>query len=115
MFRSFILAAALLTATATAAPLTRSGVLTASDGVRYQIVRYGDLNLASLDGNQMLYRRIVKSAELVCARNTPVRPTFQADVIACRDAAVERAVQSIGHARLTSVHLAAAAQRRGRG
>lgn len=115
MFRSFILAAALLTATATAAPLTRSGVLTAPDGVRYQVVRYGDLNLASLNGNQALYRRIVNSAQRVCEQRTPMRPTFKADVAKCRDAAVTRAVDSINLETLKAVHHAAQTQRHGRG
>ncbi len=123
MIRSLTLATLLAAAslapialpTATAAPLTRSGVLTTQDGVRYQVVRYGDLNLAHADGNQALYRRIVKSAERVCERHTPMRPTFRADVAACRAAAVSRAVQEIGQSKLTSIHLAATSARRGRG
>jgi len=119
MFRTLIIASTLLiaslTTVGTAAPLTRSAVYTTDTGVRYQMVRFSDLNLSSAEGNQRLYRRLLAAAESVCEQHAPMRPTFRADVAQCRKAAVSRAVMAIGRASLTAVHVTESARRRARG
>lgn len=119
MFRIFTVAATLLIASLSpvgaAAPLTRSAVYMTDEGTRYQMVRFSDLNLASDEGNQRLYRRLARAADAVCEQNSPMRPTFKSDVARCRKAALARAVMAIGRASLTALHVSESTRRRAGG
>ena len=97
--------AALLSARpAHAEPLRLGAIMTNPDGVRFQVMRFGDLNPASASGSERLYRRINRSAELVCQSTPVTRPVFRAAVERCRRDAVARAVAEIGSDALTAHH-----------
>jgi UrcA family protein len=73
---------------------------------RSTIVKYDDLNLANPQGAAALYRRIVAAAHQVCdAFDDQQRfPGLQADVKACLQQAISRAVTEIGSPELVSVY-----------
>ncbi len=81
--------------TAVAAPQTETHEVT---------VNYADLNLESAAGIESLYARIRSAAKQVCG--TAERHDFgaQADVRACREAAVANAVAKIDNAALAARH-----------
>jgi len=68
------------------------------------VVHYGDLNLATPGGAQMLYHRIVKAAAKVC----PTASTRDLDAFArarnCQANAVSRAVRQVNSPQLASLH-----------
>jgi UrcA family protein len=67
-------------------------------------VRYDDLNLSSEQGNQVLYRRIVKAAEEVCpgthARDLDTRAAAER----CQAAAIAKAVGEVNSPQLAMLH-----------
>jgi UrcA family protein len=69
-----------------------------------QIVRYGDLNLDSEQGAEVLYTRIRGAARNVCSsldgRNLTEKKRWQG----CFDKAVARAVVQVNKARVTALH-----------
>lgn len=85
-------------------PLRLSAVMTNPDGVRFQVLRFSDLNPASPAGTEALYRRIKRSAELVCQVSPVTRPVFRADIERCRRSAVARAIAEIGSDALNARH-----------
>ena len=95
--------------------LRLSAVMTGPDGLRYQVLRYSDLNLATQAGSEALYQRITRSAGLVCQATPVTRPVFRADVERCRQNAVALAVAAIGADGLNAVHATHAARRAQRG
>jgi UrcA family protein len=108
--------AALLTGKSThAEPLRLSAIMTNPDGVRFQVLRFGDLNPASASGNERLYRRIQRSADLVCQSTRVTRPVFRAAIERCRRDAIARAVAEIGSEALTAHHRAHLQRRAARG
>ncbi len=100
---------------ARAEPLRLSAIMTNPDGVRFQVMRFGDLNLASAAGSERLYQRINRSAELVCQSTPVTRPVFRAAIETCRRNAVARAVAAIGSEALTAHHRAHQLRRSPRG
>jgi UrcA family protein len=116
MFRSFkitsltlcLLAASVLVNSplAHAGQSKQSSVVTAADGMRFQVVQFGDLDLSAQAGNRALYARIRTAAKRVCAETAS--PLWAHQIVAgrCQRAAVANAVAAIGNGRLTAVHLA---------
>jgi len=78
---------------------------TASASVR---VAYGDLNLASEQGNQALYARIVAAARAVCAANeVDIRNLHAyAAAQACERQAIATAVQQVHSPKLAALYSA---------
>ncbi len=82
------------------------------DSALQAVVRYGDLDLATEAGTARLYQRISAAAERVCP-SADARDLKRAQVArSCQAEAIERAVASVGNARLAS--LQANRGRRGR-
>ena len=73
-----------------------------------QVVRYQPDTLASDAGARVLYRRIVKAAEIVCPASSADRFFLSNGVRACREEAVARAVHQIDSPRLAALHAASA-------
>lgn len=108
--------AALLTGQPAQAESLRLGaIMTNPDGVRFQVLRFDDLNPGSASGSQRLYRRIQRSADLVCQSTRVTRPVFRAAIERCRRDAVARAVAEIGSVALTAHHRAHLLRRTARG
>lgn len=76
-----------------------------ADGNRFQVVRYGDLDLASESGNQALYRRLRGAAARVCSVPAHLTRLGRSDENRCRHAALSRAVRAVGRNSLTAVYL----------
>jgi UrcA family protein len=76
---------------------------TSTDAVPTVVVRYGDLDLSSTEGARVLYQRISVAARQVC----PVE--FSRAVLqvgknrACREAAIERAVNAVNNPQLVAM------------
>lgn len=87
-------------------PLRLGAIMTDPSGVRFQVLRYGVLNLATQAGSEALYRRINRSAGIVCKATPITRPVFRADTERCRQNAISLAVAAIGSERLIAVHAA---------
>jgi UrcA family protein len=93
------LAGCVFVATADAA-----GVVTANSGVPSVVVRYNDLNLASDQGAQALYRRLSGAARRVCpVENARDLGEFSRSR-GCQTEAIARAVQEINNPRLAALH-----------
>jgi UrcA family protein len=72
-----------------------------------QVVKYADLNLNSLEGASILYRRIEQAAERVCGGPLDMRELSAAvRLSSCKVHSIERAVDAVNSTVLTSVHLA---------
>jgi UrcA family protein len=70
-------------------------------------VKYGDLDLTSPQGVQVLHRRLTAAAERVCPRTDGrISAPDKAAARECRKQAVERAVQEIGSPELAALHAA---------
>lgn len=98
-----------------AEPLRLSAVMTGPGGLRYQVLRYGDLNLATRAGSEALYGRIKRSAALVCQATPVTRPVFRADIARCEQHAISLAVAAIGAEGVMAVHASHSARREQRG
>jgi UrcA family protein len=77
----------------------------APDGLRSQVVRFGDLNLATSAGTRTLYRRIRQSAQQVCDARLGPYPAPGAAIVQCERTAIARAVADVGSARLHALHV----------
>jgi|JI7StandDraft_1071085.scaffolds.fasta_scaffold292537_2 UrcA family protein len=95
--------------------LRLSAILSTPEGLRYQVLRYGDIDLATQAGSEALYRRINRSATTVCQTTPVTRPVFRADIERCRQNAISIAVAAIGTERLVAIHAAHSARRMRRG
>lgn len=70
-----------------------------------QVVKYADLNLNSLAGVSMLYRRIRQAAVRVCGDPADARELSKwARLRTCNEQAVARAVDAVNSSALTSFH-----------
>ncbi|HET7756141.1 MAG TPA: UrcA family protein [Steroidobacteraceae bacterium] len=90
-------------ATARAAPVSADPFVTVS---------YHDLNIATDQGSQVLYARIVSAARQVCAADDVRDLRAVAAAADCRARAVAQAVRAVNSPALAAVH-AAALQRHG--
>jgi len=102
LHRSLALAGAL------AAALCAPGAFAAAqtDNVPTLTVRYSDLNLASSEGVDALYRRIANAASKVCP-DTGIRDlTSLAAARQCQVEAIARAVQQVNNPKLAVVYAA---------
>jgi UrcA family protein len=73
--------------------------------LRQQTVRFGDLNLQSVEGVVTLYRRITSAAEEVCAPSSrPGSRIVSSDYRDCVARAVAEAVAKIGRPELSTLY-----------
>jgi len=79
----------------------------AAEPVRSVSVAYGDLNLASEQGNNTLYDRIVAAAREVCGAGSVDIRDLQvlADKRACETHAIAHAVEQVPSAKPADIHL----------
>ena len=104
------LAAALFTfavAVANAGPACDAHKSAAMSDVPAVAVSYGDLNLATAEGNRTLLRRIVSAAAKVCPASSAPGP-LASRVQDCRDEAISRAVSDTKSSQLAELHAARA-------
>jgi UrcA family protein len=74
--------------------------ITLTENGRAAVIRYSDLNPATVSGAAELYKLIRASAAMVCG-NADIRDlTQQAAIKACRAGAIARAVQQVGSDKL---------------
>jgi UrcA family protein len=73
---------------------------------RTSVVQYGDLNLASPQGVQRLYQRIVASANEVCDSGDHRSLQAFAHDRKCKERSVARAVAAVGRPELTALYVA---------
>jgi UrcA family protein len=76
---------------------------TPADEVPKVVVSYSDLDLSTTEGARVLYHRISVAAGEVCPFQDAVEPSRLAKNHACREAAIERAVNSVNSAQLAAV------------
>jgi UrcA family protein len=76
---------------------------TPADEVPKVVVSYSDLDLSTPEGARVLYQRISVAARQVCPFQDAVEPSRMAKYHACREAAIERAVNSVNNAQLAAV------------
>ena len=75
-----------------------------SDTVPSVAVRYGDLNIASPAGAQLLLKRLAAAANTACGGAPDIRELVQwASFEACRSSAVARAVVAVDSPMLTAM------------
>lgn len=67
------------------------------------VVSYRDLDLSSTKGVKTLYSRIVFAAHQVCPSESGVQLSQVAAARACREAAIERAVEQVHNAQLAAL------------
>ena len=81
--------------------LTTAHAATNADGVREEVVKFGDLNLSNPEGVKALYRRVHAAAERVCeTAGSPVLYERRA-ARACVQGAMDRAIERINAPALT--------------
>jgi UrcA family protein len=93
-----------------AAALVFSGFAQADDVKKIE-VPYSDLDLSRTDHANMLYSRIQKAADSVCATHIIPRPERMLFEERCKAAAVGDAVHHVDNANLTAVYLHRAGKR----
>jgi UrcA family protein len=76
---------------------------TPADEVPKVVVSYGDLDLSTTEGARTLYKRISFAAQQVCPYQDDKALSRVAINHACREAAIERAVNSVNSAKLAAV------------
>jgi len=77
------------------------------DDIPRQVVKFADLNLDSTAGASTLFRRIESAAERVCGDPRGTRELFTENRLkTCKGQAIERAVDTVNSALLTSLYLA---------
>ena len=70
-----------------------------------EVVKYSDLNLTTPAGAKALYSRLRAAASRVCGElDGGMRIVDRRDLIACRAAALESAVQDVNMPQLTALH-----------
>ena len=67
------------------------------------VVRYGDLDLSTTDGANVLYQRISVAARQVCPFEDSRALVADGKNRACREAAIERAVNAVNNPQLAAV------------
>lgn len=68
-----------------------------------RLVTFGDLNLSSDEGADVLIRRIEQASEAVCGDRAGPRPLSEhASVNACETETTEIAIHDVGHPRVTA-------------
>jgi UrcA family protein len=90
--------------------LAQPAYATTGDEVRTKIVRYGDLNLASTQGQQVLEQRIRRAAKQVCDMGGIVSIVQHRKIRLCAEAAHNKA-WTIAQQRIGNYRLAVRAQR----
>jgi UrcA family protein len=100
----FLTPAALSLAAAAALSCAAPALAQTSDSVRSVAVKYGDLNIGSPAGAQVLLKRIGAAANTACGGAPDIRelsrwPSFEA----CRRSAVDRAVVAVDSPMLTAM------------
>lgn len=93
-----------LLAAAVAGLVLATGGAAAEGEVRSVAVRYGDLDLSREAGVRVLYGRLQAAAESVCGRDELRDLRRHQSWLECRDAALARAVDALGNARLAALH-----------
>ena len=68
------------------------------------VVKYSVQSLATDDGVNELYHRIVRAAKQVCPDASILDLRVQQQVKVCRDQAVARAIRNIDNSRLAALH-----------
>jgi UrcA family protein len=76
---------------------------TPADEVPQVVVSYSDLDLSTTEGAQTLYKRISFAAQQVCPYQDEKALARVAISHACREAAIDRAVNSVHNAQLAAV------------
>jgi UrcA family protein len=84
--------------------LGTASAATVDNDVPSLVVRYNSETLATEDGVQLLYRRIIGAANRVCPDESIRDLGAAARVRQCRAQAVARAVQHIGNSRLAALY-----------
>lgn len=91
----------------TAAALVCGNAALAGDqDPRQRIVKYGDLELDSTAGIQVLYRRLSNAAKEVCAPSVSVPLTLRSKARECANQALADAVARMNHPNLNAYHAA---------
>ncbi len=81
-----------------------AGAATAGDDVPSVVVKYSDLNLATQDGVNHLYRRLMAAARQVCP-DAPIRDLgAMSRAEQCRNEAVARAIRQIDNPQLAALY-----------
>jgi UrcA family protein len=89
---------------AVAAPTAESYVTATAAGVPAVPVKYGDLDLSTEHGAQVLFARIQLAADEVCPQAADSRSLSRVEARnVCVREAIERAVQQVGSPRLAAV------------
>jgi UrcA family protein len=76
---------------------------TSEDAVPRIVVRYGDLDLSTTDGARVLYQRISVAAHQVCPFEHSRAVSQIGKNRACREAAIERAVNAVNSPQLVAM------------
>jgi UrcA family protein len=76
---------------------------TSTDAVPTVVVRYGDLDLSSTEGARVLYQRISVAARQVCPFEYSKSVSQVGKNRACREAAIERAVNAVNNPQLVAM------------
>jgi UrcA family protein len=76
---------------------------TSTDEVPSVVVRYGDLDLSTTEGARVLYQRISVAARQVCPAPVTRVLALAFKDRACREAAIERAVNTVNNPRLAAM------------
>ena len=88
------------------AAIARAADAAPSQKPRIDQVQYGDLNLADLQGTEVLYRRIVLAAEKVCDSGDHRSVQALLRDRRCKELSVSRAVGSVNRPELTALYAA---------
>jgi UrcA family protein len=70
------------------------------------LVRYSDLDIATVAGAEKLYERILQAAAQVCPAPDSPSLSAHAALLRCRNEVVEHAVSSVGSPQVTAVFAA---------
>jgi UrcA family protein len=76
---------------------------TSTDEVPSVVVRYGDLDLSTSEGARVLYQRISVAARQVCPAQVTKVIALVGKNRACREAAIERAVNAVNNPQLVAM------------
>jgi UrcA family protein len=76
---------------------------TAADEAPSVVVSYGDLDLSTADGARTLYKRISMAARDICPSADNIDLARLAKSKACREAAIERAVNAVNSTQLAAL------------
>lgn len=105
--RTLQLASAMLTSFCTTALLAHSArAADLADEPRREVVKFADLNLSSIDGPTVLYRRIHAAAIQVCGATNPRELARVAAAKTCIDNAVTAALAAVNNPLVTNRYLA---------